>query len=193
MIFSALTSLLFIFTRSITINIDGKADWIELVVELYIYDCNLFAFSTTPPPPASELMFLVLPARGPGPGNSLALNVDDELSDAWPSVSFFFLGITRAAFNLGRFWYDLVLSSSESLKNNPAINDDEEQNLYLMLETGFDDSFGILLSPVTGCLIVLSLPFIVLFRLTLVWLTSSNFSLSSFFLPQHPEVNTRIR
>ena len=54
---------------------------------------------------------------------------------------------------------------------------------------GLDESFGTLLSPVTGCLIVLILLFTVLLRerFMLVWVTSSSFCLSSFFLLQHPD------
>ena len=63
----------------------------------------------------------------------------------------------------------------------------------LTFAAGFEDSFGTRLSPVTGCLTVLILPFIVLFielfmfMLIEVWVTSNSFSLSSFFLLQQPK------
>ena len=68
-----------------------------------------------------------------------------------------------------------------------------QSNPHLTLFAGFDESLGTLLSPVTGCLTVLILLFMVLLseRFMLVWVTSRSFSLSSFFLLQHPEEQKR--
>ena len=65
----------------------------------------------------SLFALIMTPAPALAPPTSGSLKVEEELSEAWPSVSLVFLTTTRAALRRGRFCDCLWSSLSESLMN----------------------------------------------------------------------------